>query len=81
MPEMDGFEATRRIRAELSNPPPIIAMTAYAMEEQRAACLEAGMKTYLTKPVTPETLFSTLQEQLNNVETNDPTKRRNHVTL
>jgi PAS domain S-box-containing protein len=60
MPEMDGFEATRRIRKKIEgclNPDvPIIAMTANAMEGDRERCLEAGMNDYLAKPVRTEQL-------------------------
>lgn len=55
MPEMDGFEATRRIR-QLEGPErniPIVAMTANAMEGDRERCIEAGMNDYVTKPVDP----------------------------
>ncbi|MET1008312.1 MAG: response regulator [Propionibacteriaceae bacterium] len=53
MPEMDGLEATRRIRAEIpvARQPHIIAMTASALAEDRDACNAAGMESYLTKPV------------------------------
>ena len=60
MPEMDGFEATIRIRDEASSVRnhrvPIVAMTANAMKEDRERCLEVGMNDYLSKPVRKEGL-------------------------
>jgi PAS domain S-box-containing protein len=54
MPHMDGLEVTRIIRAEESSnklsPLPIIAMTAFAMEEDRQRCLNIGMNDYISKP-------------------------------
>jgi PAS domain S-box-containing protein len=68
MPEMDGFEATRRIRdprsAVLNHAIPIIAMTAHAMQGDRERCLEAGMGDYVTKPVSPEALAEALDRWL-----------------
>ena len=63
MPEMDGFEATHRIR-ELEEGTvqhiPIIAMTAHAMQGDRERCLEAGMDDYVSKPLEPKVLFNVL---------------------
>jgi CheY-like chemotaxis protein len=61
MPEMDGVEATRRIRADSAfHDMPIIAMTANAMHEDRERCIAAGMNDYLTKPIQSALLYKTL---------------------
>ena len=64
MPEMDGLEATRRIRQELphSQWPRIIAMTANAMQGDREMCLDAGMNDYISKPVRIEDLMNGLSQ-------------------
>ncbi|GAA0700097.1 hypothetical protein GCM10009104_31230 [Marinobacterium maritimum] len=62
MPEMDGLEATRAIRAmeEPASGVIIIAMTAHTFEEERTRCLEAGMNDYLTKPIDRQRLLATI---------------------
>lgn len=62
MPEMDGLEATRRIRAELHahRQPVIVAMTANAMKGDKEICLQAGMDDYISKPINFEILANTL---------------------
>ena len=63
MPEMDGFEATQRICAEIPKPhrPEIVAMTANARPEDVDECLAAGMDGMLTKPMSVDELRSLLQ--------------------
>ncbi len=61
MPEMDGLETTRRIRASLPVQPRIIAMTANAMESDRQACLAAGMDDYVSKPIQVRELRAALE--------------------
>jgi polar amino acid transport system substrate-binding protein len=70
MPEMDGYEATRRIRAyekecaahnsQPINRTPIIALTAHAMNRERERCLESGMDDHIAKPIDDERFFTTL---------------------
>jgi CheY-like chemotaxis protein/HPt (histidine-containing phosphotransfer) domain-containing protein len=68
MPEMDGFEATRSIRAGEACAGgarlPIVALTANAMQSDRTRCLEAGMDDYLSKPFTREQLAEALERRL-----------------
>jgi CheY-like chemotaxis protein/HPt (histidine-containing phosphotransfer) domain-containing protein len=70
MPEMDGLDATRRIRQRQQEPVPpahfqrpivIVAMTANAMQGDREKCVAAGMDDYLPKPVRPEALQAMLE--------------------
>ncbi|PPK66138.1 response regulator [Actinokineospora auranticolor] len=64
MPEMDGLTATVELRSRggAGEIPPIIAMTAGALAEDRQACLDAGMDDYVTKPVDPVVLRNTLEK-------------------
>jgi CheY-like chemotaxis protein/HPt (histidine-containing phosphotransfer) domain-containing protein len=68
MPELDGFDATRRVRlreASEGRPRmPIVAMTANAMAGDRERCIEAGMDDYLAKPVQRDDLLDMLQRHL-----------------
>ena len=65
MPVMDGLEATLKIRERWSaGELPILAVTAQAMRGDRERCLAAGMNGYLSKPVNPELLYTSLAEVL-----------------
>jgi len=67
MPEMDGLEATRTIRARGFDQVPIVAMTANAMKGDREICLEAGMNDYITKPIKREIVFKIIEQWLSPV--------------
>lgn len=67
MPEMDGFEATARIREHEKSSGkhiPIIALTAHAMVGDRERCLAAGMDDYVSKPINIAALFAALERLL-----------------
>jgi len=67
MPEMDGLQATRAIRAaeqSMGGHVPIIAMTAHALKGDRENCLEAGMDGYVSKPVYARELYQAIEDVL-----------------
>lgn len=72
MPELDGYEASRRIRAMRDAPfrtVPIIAMTANAIVGDKEKCLDAGMSDYVSKPVRPAELSEVIQRHLTDAGT------------
>ena len=69
LPVMDGYETTRRIRADPeSKTIPIIAVTSYALAGDEAKALAAGCTAYVTKPFSPRALLAKVQEHLALVE-------------
>ncbi len=65
MPVMDGYEATRRLRANPDyNQLPVLAMTAHAMTQERERCRALGMNDYITKPIDPYLMYATLARWL-----------------
>jgi two-component system sensor histidine kinase/response regulator len=70
-PEMDGFEATAKIRElekQTGKHIPIIAMTAHALKGDEARCLEAGMDGYVAKAIRTDELYAALEKAVNKAE-------------
>ena len=63
MPVMDGLEATKLIR-RINKEIPIIALTAFAMQNDENLCIEAGCNSYVSKPIHPDMFFSVLKRYL-----------------
>ncbi len=70
MPEMDGYEATAKIRLQESSSKHtlIVAMTAHAMKGDRERCLKAGMDDYIAKPIKKENLFEMMEKWISGPE-------------
>ena len=63
LPDINGFEATRRIRASEANGEiPIVALTSYALVGDREKALEAGCTGYIEKPINPETFITEIKK-------------------
>jgi signal transduction histidine kinase/ligand-binding sensor domain-containing protein/DNA-binding response OmpR family regulator len=62
MPEMDGKDASRRIREKGFREVPIIAMTAHSMQGDKDSCLEAGMNDYISKPIKSEVVYRMVEK-------------------
>ena len=65
LPDIDGLEATKRIRAsEADNDIPIVALTSYAMAGDRERALAAGCTGYIEKPINPDTFMAEIEKYL-----------------
>ncbi|MBF0225680.1 MAG: response regulator [Desulfobacterales bacterium] len=72
MPEMDGYEATRKIRSDLQfKDLPILAVTAHAMVGDKEKCFEVGMNDYIPKPIDPKVLYQKLIQWIKPISNHD----------
>jgi CheY-like chemotaxis protein len=84
MPEMDGLEATRTIRAmdrEDAGKIPIIALTANAFDEDVQRSMQAGLNAHLSKPVEPEALFGTLESLISRSDKTRTEQKENNTNV
>lgn len=84
MPNMDGYELTRYIRGNIRSPfneLPIIAMTAYAMDNVAEACFEAGMNDFITKPINWQFLLTKIDRLNQKMKTNSAQLIFDHIDL
>jgi len=80
MPEMDGYQATTKLRSEARfTRLPILAMTAHATLEERQRCLDAGMNDHIAKPIDPTTLFETVGRFYKSAEPADRAQTGQHM--
>ena len=64
LPRMDGYEATRIIKADPETTMPVVALTAYSMKGDREAILRAGCDGYISKPIDPEVFVGQVEAYL-----------------
>jgi two-component system sensor histidine kinase/response regulator len=84
MPEMDGFEASRRIRVleeKTGRHTPVIAITAYARNEDRDNCIAAGMDDYISKPIKPHELKAAIAHRVTGTRTTPSTNAEPDLAL
>lgn len=82
MPQMDGHEATQKIRENLKLDIPIIAMTAHALAGEREKCLSHGMNEYISKPIKEDELFKLISQfGLQNINTENEPITFNYIQL
>ena len=75
MPQMNGLEATRKIRAAeaaAGRRVPIVGVTAHALKGDRERCIEAGMDDYLSKPISPRALTQKIERWIGGGEARGP---------
>jgi CheY-like chemotaxis protein len=80
MPQMDGIEASRKIRQEMQLSMPIIMMTAFGKEEQRIQAQQVGINGFLIKPIYPSTLFDAIMDGFGKGRARDTDLKRHFTT-